>query len=66
MPKMRTRKSAAKRLTVTGSGKVRYRRAGKSHLLTHKSPRRKRALEVPGTLTRGTAKVAKRMLPYGA
>lgn len=66
MPKIRTRKAAAKRFALTGTGKVRYRRAGKSHLLTHKSPKRKRRLDVPGILAGGSARAVKRMLPYGA
>ncbi|MDD4763013.1 MAG: 50S ribosomal protein L35, partial [Sphaerochaetaceae bacterium] len=34
MPKMKTRKSAAKRFKVTGSGKVRYKKMGLRHILT--------------------------------
>ena len=42
--KKKTKKAAAKRFKVTGTGKVRRRRAYKSHILTKKSPKRKRHL----------------------
>ncbi len=44
MPKMKTRRSAAKRLTKTGSGKLKKNRAFASHILTKKSTKRKRNL----------------------
>ncbi|MEO5568049.1 MAG: 50S ribosomal protein L35, partial [Gemmatimonadaceae bacterium] len=44
MPKMKTHKGAKKRFKVTGSGKVKRMRAFKSHILTKKSPKRKRRL----------------------
>ncbi|MFY7696258.1 MAG: 50S ribosomal protein L35, partial [Cyanobium sp.] len=44
MPKLKTRKAAAKRFRATGSGKFVRRRAFRNHLLDHKSPKRKRYL----------------------
>ncbi|MCB0973745.1 MAG: 50S ribosomal protein L35 [Actinobacteria bacterium] len=44
MPKMKTHRGAAKRFKVTGSGKIRRRKAFTSHLLTNKSAKRKRHL----------------------
>jgi large subunit ribosomal protein L35 len=44
MPKIKTRKAAAKRFKVTASGQVRRGKAYKSHLLTGKSRKRKRHL----------------------
>jgi large subunit ribosomal protein L35 len=44
MPKMKSRRAAAKRFTVTGSGKIKRRKAYKSHILTKKSTKRKRGL----------------------
>ncbi|WP_218081420.1 50S ribosomal protein L35 [Anthocerotibacter panamensis] len=44
MPKMKTNRSAAKRYDLTGSGKLRRKRAGKNHLLEHKSGSRLRSL----------------------
>ena len=63
MPKMKTHKGAAKRFSVTGSGKVKRSKAYKSHILTKKTSKRKRRLRRPGTVnTRGEAKNIKRLL----
>jgi large subunit ribosomal protein L35 len=42
MPKVKTSSGAKKRLRLTATGKVMRRRAFKSHLLEHKSPKRLR------------------------
>ena len=42
MPKMKTKKSAAKRFKLTASGKLKRNKAFTSHILTKKSPKRKR------------------------
>ena len=44
MPKMKTKSSAKKRFTFTGSGKIKRKHAFKSHILTKKSKKRKRNL----------------------
>jgi large subunit ribosomal protein L35 len=44
MPKMKTHRGAAKRFTVTATGKVRRRHAFRDHLLEHKPTRRTRRL----------------------
>jgi len=44
MPKMKTKASAKKRFTFTGTGKIKRRHAYKSHILTKKSTKRKRNL----------------------
>lgn len=44
MPKFKTNRGAAKRFRLTGKGKVRRNHAYKSHLLTHKTRKRKRSL----------------------
>jgi large subunit ribosomal protein L35 len=44
VPKKKTSKAAAKRFKLTGTGKVRRAKAFKSHILTKKSPKRKRHL----------------------
>jgi len=44
MPKMKTHKGAAKRFSLTGTGKVKRNKAFKSHILTKKSSKRKRNL----------------------
>jgi len=64
MPKMKTRKSAAKRYTVTGSGKVRYKKQGLRHILTKKTSKRKRKLRHAGILSEAETKRIKGLLPY--
>ncbi|HCG63716.1 MAG TPA: 50S ribosomal protein L35 [Sphaerochaeta sp.] len=64
MPKMKTRKSAAKRYSVTGTGKVRYKKQGLRHILTKKSTKRKRSLRHTGILSAAEVKKVKVLLPY--
>lgn len=64
MPKMKTRKAAAKRFRVTGSGKVAYKKQGLRHILTKKTTKRKRSLRHAGLLSDPEVKRAKSMLPY--
>ena len=49
--KMKSHRGACKRMKVTGSGKVKRNKAYKSHILTKKSPKRKRELRKSTTLT---------------
>lgn len=49
MPKLKTNRSAAKRLRLTASGKLKRNKAYKSHILTKKDTKRKRRLR-QGTL----------------
>jgi len=65
MPKMKTRKSASKRYSVTGTGKVKYKKQGLRHILTKKSTKRKRSLRKSGILSDPEQKRAKKLLPYG-
>jgi len=62
MPKMKTNKAVAKRIKVTGTGKLRRRRPLSIHLKSSKSPKRIRALRKSRTLSKGFTKHAKRML----
>ena len=48
--KMKSHRGACKRLKLTGSGKVKRNKAHKSHILTKKSPKRKRGLRKATTL----------------
>lgn len=64
MPKMKSHRGAAKRFTKTGSGKIRRSKAFHSHILTKKSPKRKRSLGQTVEVSKGDAKVIERMLPY--
>jgi len=63
MPKMKSHKGARKRFKITGSGKVKRMRAFKSHILTKKSPKRKRRLRHATIIhTPGEVKNIKRLL----
>ena len=63
MPKMKTHKGAAKRFSVTGTGKVRRLKAYKSHILTKKTSKRKRNLRRAAIVgTNGEAKNIKRLI----
>ncbi len=64
MPKMKTRKAAAKRYKVTGSGKVRYKKQGLRHILTKKSTKRKRNLRHAGILSEAETEKVRKMMPY--
>jgi large subunit ribosomal protein L35 len=44
MPKVKTKSSAKKRFTLTGTGKIKRKHAFKSHILTKKSTKRKHNL----------------------
>ena len=44
MPKMKTHKASKKRFRVTASGKLKRSQAGKKHLNSHKTGKRKRHL----------------------
>jgi len=64
MPKMKTRRAAAKRFTKTGTGLLKRNKAYKSHILTKKSTKRKRNLR-QSTITDATnVKAMKKVLPY--
>lgn len=66
MPKMKTKHSAAKRFSLTGSGKIKYKKMNLRHILTKKTTKRKRHLRGTGILSKAdTAKIQKQMLPYG-
>ncbi|SHK12941.1 50S ribosomal protein L35 [Paramaledivibacter caminithermalis] len=64
MPKMKTHRGAAKRLKVTGSGKIKRAKAYKSHILTKKSSKRKRNLRQSGLVSKGDLKRIKKVIPY--
>jgi large subunit ribosomal protein L35 len=51
MLKKKTNKAAAKRCWKTASGKIKYGRAGRGHLMSGKSRKRKRHLRKVGVLS---------------
>jgi len=64
MPKMKTKRSLAKRVKVTGTGKLKRHKSGHSHLLESKSKPRKRKLRQATTLEGHNEKRLKKMLPH--
>ena len=64
MQKMKTRRAAAKRFTLTGSGEIRRNKAYKSHILEKKSPKRKRNLRKAALVVAADKKRAMKGLPY--
>ena len=64
MPKMKTRKGAAKRVKKTGTGKYRHNKAGGRHILTKKSAKRKRRLGQDGEIKSSENSRIKDALPY--
>jgi large subunit ribosomal protein L35 len=64
MPKMKTKKSAAKRFEVRASGSIKRGQAMKRHILTKKTTKSKRHLRGSVTLNASDTKTVRRMLPY--
>ena len=62
MPKMKTHRGSAKRFRVTGSGKIMRAKAYKSHILTKKSPKRKRSFRKETELAEADRRVVARNL----
>ena len=62
MPKMKTNKAMAKRVKVTGRGKLFRGRPGAGHLKSRKSPSRIRRFRTAGSISSGFAKQVKKML----
>lgn len=66
MPKLKTRRAAAKRFRITGSGKFMRRHAFHNHLLDHKSPKRKRFLGTMAVVDETDHDRVSLMLPYAS
>ena len=62
MPKMKTNKAVAKRIKVTGRGKLLRRRAGAGHLKSRKSPKRLRRFRKAAPLSKGFVRHAERLM----
>jgi large subunit ribosomal protein L35 len=66
VPKLKTSRGAAKRFKITGSGKkVKRQKAFANHILTKKSPKRKRNFRHAGLVHGTEIKAIKRLMPYG-
>ena len=64
MPKLKTKRAAAKRFHATGTGKLKRFKAYKSHILTKKTTKRKRNLRKAAMMDATNEKVMKKILPY--
>lgn len=64
LPKLKTHRGAAKRLKVTGSGKIKRNKAYKSHILTKKTAKRKRGLAQATLVDKADMNRVSKLLPY--
>ncbi|HET8578549.1 MAG TPA: 50S ribosomal protein L35 [Methylomirabilota bacterium] len=64
MPKMKTKRAAAKRLKATASGKLMRRSGWKSHLLEAKSPKRRRRLRKASLIAKADQARLRTLVPY--
>ncbi|MCX7635226.1 MAG: 50S ribosomal protein L35 [Syntrophales bacterium] len=64
MPKLKTHRGAAKRFSLTGTGRVKRAKAFANHILTSKSPKRKRNLRKSALADKTNEKAIKRLIPY--
>jgi large subunit ribosomal protein L35 len=62
MPKVKTKRAAAKRFKLTGKGRIKRACANKSHILTKKHPKRKRRLRLGTMVAKADERRIKRML----
>ena len=64
MPKMKTKKAAAKRFAVRASGSIKRGQATKRHILTKRSTKNKRHLRGAVNLHEADVAAVRRLLPY--
>ncbi|NLT97943.1 MAG: 50S ribosomal protein L35 [Christensenellaceae bacterium] len=64
MPKIKTHRGAAKRFSLTKTGKVKRAKAYKSHILNKKTTKRKRNLRKATFISAAEAKNIKQLIPY--
>ncbi|MEW5767163.1 MAG: 50S ribosomal protein L35 [bacterium] len=64
MPKIKSNRGAHKRFRATATGKIKRKRAYHSHILTKKSPKRKRTLRSPHMVNTVDKKNIRQLLPY--
>ena len=65
MPKLKTHKGAAKRFRMTATGKIKRGHSHARHILTKKSTKRKRHLDIDGLVSKSDQERVESMLPYG-
>lgn len=64
MPKMKTHSATKKRFKISGTGKVTFKKSGRSHLLSSKNAKRLRSLRRKGLLPSGVEGHIKKVMPY--
>ncbi|HEX7016983.1 MAG TPA: 50S ribosomal protein L35 [Cyclobacteriaceae bacterium] len=64
MPKVKTKSGAKKRFKITGTGKVKRKRAYKNHILTKKETKQKRRLTTKTLVRKEDLGNIRLMLPY--
>lgn len=64
MPKLKTNRGAAKRFRKTGKGGFKRAQSHLNHILTKKTPKRKRQLRSTQQVAEADVKAVRRMLPY--
>jgi large subunit ribosomal protein L35 len=64
MPKLKTRRAAAKRFNITGTGKFKRSKPYKSHILESKTPKRKRNLRKAALVSKASLDAVRKMCPY--
>ena len=64
MPKMKTRRGAAKRFKITAKGRVKRRHGFLRHILSSKTRKQKRRLRKSTLVDKSNEKAIKRLLPY--
>ncbi|MDH4239691.1 MAG: 50S ribosomal protein L35 [Phycisphaerae bacterium] len=62
MPKQKTHKGLSKRVKITASGKVKYRRSGGGHLMSTKNPKRRRRIGSSALVTGAPGKLIRTKL----
>jgi large subunit ribosomal protein L35 len=65
MPKLKTHKGAAKRFRTTATGKIKRGHSHARHILTKKTNKRKRILDIDVLVSEADEKRVNAMLPYG-
>ncbi len=65
MPKMKTKRGAAKRFSFTGSGKIRRAQAGKQHGMIKRTNKQIRNNRGTALVAEADEKMLKRFMPYG-
>jgi len=65
MPKLKTKKAAAKRFRLTATGKIKRGHSHARHILTKKTNKRKRLLDIDTLVSKADQKRVEATLPYG-